>query len=218
MSSMMEDALPPVLESAYAEHDFELGAEPNSREWIDAPRVAIERDYLGRAIAGPRTEVRSRWTDECLYLLYVCPYDQLNVKPGPPSKAETPQLWNWDVAEAFIGCDEDHIGHYREFQVSPRGEWIDLDIDRQDPTGRGMGWDSGFTVCGRIDTQSKVWYGEMRIPFSALDSRPPRPGRQLRVGLYRIANAQPDRTYYAWSPTGQTTFHVPEAFGILRLR
>jgi hypothetical protein len=207
-----------VLESAHADQDFELSADATTPQWKDAPRVVLDRDYLGKPIAGRPTEVRSRWTKDHLYLLYICPYDELNLKPEPPSAEETPRLWNWDVGEAFIGSDDQRITRYREFQVSPRGEWVDLDIDRQDPKGQGgRAWDSGYTVRGRIDEAAKVWYGEMRIPFRAIDARPPEPGRELRIGLYRIAGVQP-RTYYAWQPTGQTTFHVPEAFGTLRLR
>jgi len=37
------------------------------------------------------------------------------------------------------------------------------------------------------------------------------------MGLFRIAGVGPAKRYYAWRPTGQTTFHVPEAFGTLRL-
>jgi hypothetical protein len=208
-----------VLESAYIEQDFELNADRNTRQWAEAPRVVLDHDYLAKPISGSPTEVRSRWTKEYLYLLYICPYEQLNLKPDPPSETETPRLWNWDVAEAFIGSDYENISRYKEFQVSPRGEWVDLDIDRKDPNGQlGMKWHSGYTVRGRIDAESKIWYGEMRIPFRAIDQRPPQSGRELRIGLYRIANVQPNRTYYAWSPTRQTTFHVPEAFGTLRLR
>jgi hypothetical protein len=209
---------PAVLESTRADRDFALSADPDSAEWRDAPRVAMDRDYLGRPIDGRPTEVRSRWTADHLYLLFICPYDELNLKPEPPSTSETPRLWNWDVAEAFIGSETERITRYKEFQVSPRGEWVDLDVDREDPKGQaGARWDSGYAVAGRIDEASKVWYGEMRIPFSAIDPRPPQAGRQWRVGLYRIANVEP-RTYYAWQPTNQTTFHVPEAFGTLRLR
>jgi hypothetical protein len=206
-----------VLESARLERDVELHPDPNSPEWVNAPRVVADRDYLAKPLAPP-TEIRSRWTKQYLYLLYVCPYDQLNLKPDPNPAAETPRLWNWEVGEAFIGSDFEHIGRYKELQVSPQSEWVDLDIDRDNQKGQqGMAWNSGYTVKGRIDAQAKVWYGEMRIPFSAIDARTPEEGRELRIGLYRIAGVEPKK-YYAWRPTGQTSFHVPQAFGTLRLR
>jgi hypothetical protein len=208
---------PAVLESAYAPHDFALAADPASAEWAEAPRVSINRDYLGTPIDGRPTEVRSRWTDEHLYLLFICPYDELNLNPTPALDRETPRLWDRDVAEAFIGFDHERIWQYKEFQVSPQGEWLDMDIDRREPsTQGGMDWNSGIVVRGRIDRESRTWYGEMRIPFRALDTRP-RAGTELRLGLFRIANTAP-RTYYAWRPTGRTSFHVPEEFGTLRLR
>jgi len=207
-----------VLESARVTGEAALVADAAHPMWRDAPRVTITRTYLGEPIPGPPTEVRSRWTDDDLYLLYICPYDALNLKPDPDTSAETRRLWGWDVAEAFIGSDHEHIGAYREFQVSPQGEWIDLDIDRdhQDRQG-GMAWNSGFTVAARIDRDAKIWYGAMRIPFASLGVSAPRAGLELRAGLYRISGADP-RTYHAWRPTGQTTFHVPDAFGRLRLR
>lgn len=207
-----------VLESAFSEVDFDLTADPESPHWREAPRVRADRNYLGEPVPGPPTEIRSLWTSGHLYLLYICPYEELHLKPNPDTTVETPRLWNWDVAEAFIGSDFERIGRYREFQVSPQGEWVDLAIDRHDPAGQGgMKWDSGFVVKARIDRAAKIWHGEMRIPFDAIDMRKPERGLELRVGLYRIAGLNP-RTYYAWRPTGQTTFHVPEAFGTLRLR
>jgi hypothetical protein len=140
-----------VLESAYSPSEVELDADPQRAEWRGAPRVVAAVDRSGAVVPGPPTEIRSRWTKEYLYLLYICPYDELNLKPNPTS-LETPQLWNWDVAEAFIGSDFEHIGRYKEFQVSPQGEWVDLAIDRENPKGQqGMTWNSGYTVKGRID-------------------------------------------------------------------
>ena len=99
------------------------------------------------------------------------------------------------------------------------GEWIDLAIDRDNPKEQlGMNWSSGFAVSARIDRDTKTWYGLMRIPFAAIDARAPSEGQELRIGLYRIGGTEPARTYYAWRPTGQATFHVPEAFGTLRLQ
>jgi hypothetical protein len=207
-----------VLESVYSAQDFELTPDPTSENWNKAPGVLAHRDKTGEAVPGPPTEIRSRWTTANLYLLYICPYDELNLKPDPDPATETPRLWNWDVAEAFIGSDFEHIGRYKEFQVSPQAEWVDLAIDRDNPKGQeGMKWNSGYVVKARIDTDAKVWYGLMRIPFAAIDTRPPEPRRELRLGLYRFAGANPKRNY-AWRPTGQESFHVPQAFGILRLR
>jgi len=209
----------PTIESARAPREFGLSADPTRPEWADAPRVQVTTDYFGKAIPGKATEVRSRWTADHLYLLYICPYDTLTLKPDPTPAIETPRLWNWDVAEAFIGPEIGPITRYKEFQVSPQSEWVDLDIDREDPKGQaGMKWNSGYTVKGRIDEQAKVWYGEMRIPFSAIDTRAPEAGRVFRIGLYRIAGAAPTRQHYAWSPTHQANFHVPQAFGVLRLK
>ena len=208
-----------VLSSLFSPSDLELSTDPDGPVWAKAPRVVADKNYLAEPIAGPPMEVRSRWTKEHLYLLYICPYDELNLKPDPDRTAETPRLWNWDVGEAFIGSETDAITRYREFQVSPQGEWVDLDIDRENPKGQAGGkWNSGFTVAARIDAQAKIWYGVMRIPFSAIESRPPETGRKLRAGLYRIAGVAPQKKYYAWRPTGQTTFHAPQAFGLIELK
>lgn len=210
---------PAVFESLLVHRNFELSADPDAKQWKAAPRVLLTQDYLGKTIPGPPTEIRSRWSKTHLYLLFICPYKELHMKIDPKPAVETARLWNWDVVEAFIGSDVDHIAHYKELQMSPQGEWVDLDIDRDKPKEQGgMKWNSGYSVKGRIDSLTKVWYGEMRIPFVALDAKPPARGRELRTGLYRISGTGTARTYYAWQPTGQTSFHVPQAFGILRLR
>jgi hypothetical protein len=208
-----------VFESAFADREFDLSADPSRPEWVAAPRVVAGKRYDGTLVEGAPMEVRSRWTRDHLYLLYSCPYDQLHVKPDPTPAAETPRLWNWDVAEAFIGADFERIGFYKEFQVSPQGEWVDLAIDRDNPkTQGGMAWNSGYSVKARVDESARVWYGEMKIPFSAIDDRTPEKGRELRIGLFRLAGPPSARVQYIWRPSGQPNFHVPQAFGVLRLR
>ena len=210
---------PDVIESRFAANELDMTADPGRADWQDVSPAVIDRDMWGKPIAGRPTEIRSRWSRTHLYLLYSCPYDALNLKPDPDTSAKTPRLWNWDVAEAFIGSPAEPIARYKEFQVSPQGEWIDLAIDRDNPKAElGMTWSSGFVVSARIDRETKTWYGLMRIPFGAIDARAPADGQELRIGLYRIAGTEPARTYYAWRPTGQATFHVPQAFGTLRLR
>jgi len=180
--------------------------------------LLADSDYFGVPVPDHRTEVRSRWSPRHLYILFICQFDQLNLKPDASTEAETPQLWNWDVAETFLGADFSNIAHYKEFQVSPRGEWADLDIDRtKGARGAGAAWNSGMQVKARIDTARKIWYGEIKIPFEALIKGPPAPGRELRAGFFRIAGVDPAKKKITWRATGVKTFHVPEKFGILRL-
>lgn len=208
-----------ILESTFSPREVPLTADPAADAWRDAPRVLASVDRSGTAVPGRPTEIRSLWTKEHLSLLFTCPYQDLHLKPDPTTGEETPKLWNWDVAEAFIGSDFARIGRYREFQVSPQGEWVDLAIDRDDPKGQeGMRWNSGYQVKARIDAQARIWYGEMRIPFRALDVAEPRDGTELRLGLFRLGGSDPKaRLAWVWRPSGQSTFHVPQAFGTLRL-
>jgi hypothetical protein len=209
---------PGVLESRRAAADFELTADPDAPQWKGVAGVSASRNYLNEPIPGSPTEFRSRWSEKTLYLLFICPYDELNLKADPNPAVETPQLWNWDVGEVFIGTDFEHIGHYKELQVSPQGEWVDLDINREDSKAAGgMAWNSGYKVKARINEERHIWYGEMAIPMSALGVTAPKAGTEMRIGLYRIAGAGPNKKFYAWQPTGQKSFHVPQAFGRLRL-
>lgn len=186
--------------------------------WAGAHPVYADKGRYGEVQSGYRTEIRSRWTDKNLYFLFVCPYETLNLKPSPNTATETFQLWDWDVAEVFIGSDFHSIRKYKEFEVSPQGEWVDLDIDLAKPRHEdGWTWNSGFIVAARIDPAARIWYGAMRIPFSALAKRRPHPGKLFRINLFRSQGPSPHRIGIAWQPTMSDTFHVPERFGRLRL-
>ena len=208
-----------VFESAFSDRDFDLSADPARPEWATAPRILAGKAYDSTPVPGPPMEVRSRWTRDNLYLMYSCPYQELNLKPDPTPAVETPRLWTWDVAEAFIGSDFDRIGFYKEFQVSPQGEWVDLAIDRDNQkTQGGMAWNSGYTVRARIDAQARVWYGEMKIPIESINGPSGKPataktGSEMRINFYRLQGPGPQRAGIAWQPTGQPSYHVPEAFG-----
>jgi hypothetical protein len=207
-----------VILSRHAGSDFALAADPGSAAWRGIEGVFAEKDRRGTVVPGHRTEVRSRWTAGSLYLLFICPYEELSLKPDPSTAGETDKLWNWDVAEAFIGTDFTEIKKYREFQVSPQGEWVDLAIDRgtQPPT-HDVTWNSGYEVKARLDPRLGVWYGEMRIPMAALGIRAPRVGQEMRINLYRCQGPPPARKYVNWQPVNSESFHTPEAFGRLRL-
>jgi hypothetical protein len=206
------------IESMKAENDASLTTDPASSFWQGGPAVYAERDTYAKPLPRYRTEIRSRWTRNNLYFLFICPYDSLYLKPDPDASTETFQLWDWDVAEVFIGSDFQNIRRYKEFEVSPQGEWIDLDIDLAKPQHEdGWKWNSGFQVSARIDRAAKIWYAAMRIPFAAIDQRPPAAGTTFRINLLRAQGLPSQRKYIAWQPTMSASFHVPERFGILKL-
>jgi cellulose/xylan binding protein with CBM9 domain len=208
----------PTIKSVWAEKDVVLDTNPSSPFWRAAMPVYMENDAHGHAVGNYRTEVRTRWTKQNLYFLFVCPYEQLNLKPDPKTSAETYELWNWDVAEAFIGADFKNIRRYKEFEVSPQSEWVDLDIDLNKPHHEdGWKWNSGFEVSARIDRGAQIWYGAMKIPYAAINTHPAAAGDVLRVNLFRSQGPLSDRHEITWQAPMADTFHVPERFGLLKL-
>ena len=53
-----------VFESVFSDREFELSADPNRPEWVNAPRIVAGKSYDGSPVQGAPMEVRSRWTRE----------------------------------------------------------------------------------------------------------------------------------------------------------
>lgn len=207
-----------TMSSLRAANDVAPDTDPHSEFWRNTPPVSATTDAMGKPVGRYATEVRSRWTPDNLYFLFICPYQELYLKPNPVTAAETNQLWNWDVAEVFLGSDFQDIRRYKEFEISPQGEWIDLDIDLHKPHHEdGWVWNSGFQVAARIDRAAKIWYGTMRIPFRAIAPAAPTVGTEFRINLFRGEGPPARHREIAWQPPMAATFHVPERFGLLRL-
>lgn len=207
-----------VIESVHANQDVPLHLDPTSDFWRASRAVYMEKDSFGKIVPRYRTEVRTRWTKSNLYFLFVCPYEELHLKPVPNTHKETNELWNWDVAEVFIGTDFTNIKHYKEFEISPQGEWVDLDIDLSKPHHEdGWTWNSGFEAKARIDEATHIWYGAMRIPLAAIDALPPIVGNTMRINLFRSQGPPPHQQAVTWQSPMRDSFHVPERFGLIRL-
>jgi hypothetical protein len=207
-----------VATSAKAPTDVAIDTNPASAFWSQAVPIFAEKDKNGGLLPGYRTEIRSRWTGAYIYFLFICPYEELFLKPGPDTKTETNELWNWDVAEVFMGSDFSNIRRYKEFEISPQGEWVDLDIDLSKPHHEdGWKWNSGFQVAARIDQKTKIWYGAMKIPWSAFGESSPATGKTFRINFFRGQGPLAMKKEITWQPTMSKTFHVPERFGLLRL-
>ncbi len=166
-----------------------------------------------------RTEVRGFWTDSDLYLLFRCPYKELNLFLPAKNDAARVNLWDRDVVEMFLGDDWTNIRHYREFEIAPTGDWIDLAIDL-DHQSYDHSWRSGWKTAARIDRDAHVWYAAARIPLRAVSQAKVAPGTRWRMNLYRIEGLGPDpqRHFMCWQPTcveNRDPNHVPENFGTL---
>jgi hypothetical protein len=207
-----------VAKAVQAGKDVPLQADPALAFWRGAIPVYLEKDTQGEAVPKLRGQVRIRWTKSNLYLLFACPYELLYLKAEPETAKETNKLWNWDVAEAFIGSDFQNIKRYKEFEVSPQAEWIDLDIDLDSPHHEdGWVWNSGFEVAARTDEDSHTWYAAMKIPYAAIDTRPAAIGNTLRMNLFRSQGPPNHHQEITWQPPMAQTFHTPEKFGTLEL-
>jgi len=201
----------PMVKAARVEKDFKPDGRLDELVWQIPEPVWLEcllRD--GAARPGLATTVRVLWSDRYLYLGYESPFTELTVFEPADRKKERFGLWDRDVVEAFIGSDANNPKHYFEFEVSPNGEWLDLELGG--PT-KGLDWNSGFESAVKVDNKAKVWTMEMRIPLKALGETAPAIGTRWRLNLYRHDIAH--NSFLAWSPTATSTAHTPEKFGHL---
>ena len=198
----------------------ELSLDPSAQPWKSAAAQTMEKDCSSETqYPNIRTTIRAFWTDTDLYLLFECPYTVLNLFLPPDNNAKHVGLWDRDVVEMFLGDDWVNIRHYREFEIAPTGDWIDLAIDL-DHENYDRNWRSGWTTKARIDTLKKIWYAAARIPLSAVSGKPVAAGIKWRMNLYRIDGLGPDpqRRFLCWQPTcvqHRDPNHVPEHFGTL---
>lgn len=180
--------------------------------------VVAAQDRFGKPLPEARTEIRSLWTRENLYFLFTAKYESLYLRPEPQLDKETFGLWDYDVVEVFIGHDLERPHLYKEFEVSPRGEWVDLDIDKSKKGDiTAWKWDSHFRFRAKIDEARKIWHCLMEIPWTAIAAGPVSPGQEFRLNLYRIEGGPKNRKYITWRAVHNPSFHTPEAFGRLRL-
>ena len=207
-----------IVYATRADADVALEADPASPFWRNAHSVFAEVDNQGWLERAYRTEVRFRWTRENIYFLFICPYKHLYLNPKPDASHETYELWKWNVAEVFIGTDFQNIKRYKEFEISPQGEWVDLDINLDNPHHEeGWVWNSGFEHAARMDESKHIWYAAMRIPFAALGVPEASVGQKFRVNFYRTEGTPANAAEIMWRPTMSKTFHTPESFGVLEL-
>ncbi len=204
----------------YVKSPREMNSDPASPTWRNAASVWMTKS-CSKELEYPdlKTEIKGFWTDTDLYLLFACPYRTLNLFLPPQNDKARRGLWDKDVVEMFLGDDWENIRHYREYEIAPTADWIDLAIDL-DHRGQGQGWQSGWKLTARIDGNAKIWYAACRIPLKSVSEKEVKPGTRWRANLYRIDGdgSGPQRRFMCWQPTcagKRDSNHVPENFGTL---
>jgi alpha-galactosidase len=186
---------------------------PTPSSWERAVPLRFGADWRGKNVDPAReTEVRTLWTPETLFLRFLAKYRTITIFPDAEPNGRRDQLWDRDVAEAFLQPDRANLWRYKEFEVSPNGFWIDLDI----APGEKHDLKSGLQRRVVRHNAKRTWVAELAIPMKCLTTKFD-PGAAWGVNFYRVEGAKEPRFYSAWRATGTPVpnFHVPEAFGEL---
>jgi alpha-galactosidase len=211
---LMQQASSSEIVATYIDHEIRLDAAHPAAEWQRATPVIFSWDWQGKNPDPARqTQVRLLWSERTLYLRFECRYRQLFVFEDSDPSGRRDHLWDRDVAEAFLQPDPSRERYYREFEVSPNGMWIDLDIF---PGGRSD-LKSGMQRWVVVNPQLRTWAAELTIPMTALTAHFD-PSKIWRANFYRIEGSKEPRAYLAWQPTHtpEPNFHVPAKFGTVR--
>ena len=197
-----------------------LNTDPQSEVWKRSASTLILKDCSHKLeYQDLASKVQAFWTDNDLYLLFICPYKKLNIWEPTQNDRPRDKLWDRDVVEFFLGSDWNEIRRYREFEIAPTGDWIDLAIDLSRKS-YDRNWRSGWKTAARIDDRSHTWFAAARVPLKSVSEVPVKVGTRWRVNLYRIDGEGPDsrRHFMCWQPTcagNRDPNHVPENFGSL---
>lgn len=186
---------------------------PTPVAWEPAEALRFNADWQGKNADPEReTEVRLLWTTETLFLRFQARYRTITVFADAEANGRRDELWDRDVAEAFLQPDWSDPRRYKEFEVSPNGFWIDLDI----APGEKHDLKSGLKRRVIVNEPRRVWIAELSIPMKCLVGKFD-PIAVWRANFYRVEGAKEARFYSAWRPTGTAApnFHVPGAFGEL---
>lgn len=186
---------------------------PSSTSWELSATLRFNADWQGKNADPEReTEVRLLWTPESLFVRFYAKFRVITVFPEAEPNGRRDQLWDRDVAEVFLQPQPLQLRRYKEFEVSPNGMWIDLDI----APGEKRDLKSRMRRRVILNEAAKTWSAELALPMKSLVAHFDA-AATWRVNFYRVEGSTEPRFYSAWQPTKTPVpnFHVPEAFGEL---
>jgi alpha-galactosidase len=187
---------------------------PSNEQWAIAPSYYFDADWQGRNADPQRaTTVQLLWTPETLFVRFTARYRNITVFTDSEPNGRRYEMWDRDVAEVFLQPDSSDARRYKEFEVSPNGFWLDLDIC----SGKNENLRSGMVRRVTINEKNKDWLADLALPMKSLTPHFD-PNISWRVNFFRVEGPAEPRFYSSWRATNspRPNFHVPEAFGTLR--
>jgi alpha-galactosidase len=186
---------------------------PSASQWDTGTPLRFSADWQGKNPDPQRaTEVRLLWSRETLFIKFHAHFRTITAFPDSEPNGRRDRLWDRDVAEVFLRPDASDPQRYKEFEISPNGMWIDLEISH----GERQDLQSGLRRRVGMDQQRQIWLAEIALPMKSLVASFD-PAAVWRVNFFRVEGPSEPRFYSAWSPTHTPApnFHVPAAFGQL---
>jgi len=178
----------------HAHQEIVVDGVPDETDWAMAP--ALTEFVAPRRTASqplpPATTFRALWTDDTLYLSFVCTDEYITTGPGPgaPVAREADWVeWMWITQPGAGG---------RALAVNPTGQVELRRLMQQNPGPGGWrlpGLRSQATVIGTVDDVTDVdqqWSCEIAVPLSALatdlgraETKVPQPDTSWQVEIRR---------------------------------
>ncbi|MGL6196904.1 MAG: amidohydrolase family protein, partial [Thermoguttaceae bacterium] len=202
----------PCKDESGNEATINLDGKLDEAVWQKAVPIRIESALVGaEAVPGVSTTARILYGDEAIYVGFEAPFTELTVFE-PVQETKRLGLWEKDVVEVFLGLSTDPINKYKEFEVAPTGEKLEVALNLPE---KDFDWNSGFTAATNVDNEKKIWTAEVRIPYSAIseNGKKPTAGDKWKANFYRSDRA--NRAFVAWSPALTNSAHTPKRFGTL---
>ncbi len=222
----------PELVAARATTSLVIDGNANEDAWRAATPITFDTNTRGdhTAIA---TTVRALWAPRTGTsggaLTFAIDMDGAGffVDESRPKDVERERLYEEDCAEIFLGPDPTRRTHYFEMEVGPLGHFFDIEIDRAAKDAGSVTKKSDTSWSGNLEIASRPERAAHRAHLEIAIRAPEitaalAPNARLALGLFRVEGrvSSAPRAYLAWSParTERPNFHVPEAFGTLRLQ
>lgn len=217
MSAQLPLATVPFVPAAWRT----LGNDHAHWPWEELPALPPFILANGRGRAEQQTTVRIAYDADLFYVRFDCDDRDIWGK----ATARDSAIYDEEVVELFIAPGDAAPTYYYEFEVSPLGTLLDLDVHSPHLERKGIqtnfAWDCpGLQWSVERNDANNHWRAYLVVPWQSIGAARDDLATSWRANFYRIErpHGQPPE-FSCWSPTmsDPADYHRPRYFGHLRL-